>query len=134
MIHPKMIFPALISLIALAGCRPDETVSAYGAAGKTWQLVELNGQTVDQIATLTFPEEGRIAGEGPCNSYSAAMTVPYPWFEAGPIASTRRACPDLDFEADYFTALSEMTLSEVLGDTLILSTPEGAQMVFKSGA
>lgn len=81
-------------------------------------------------ATLRFPQAGQIAGEGPCNSYTGAMTVPYPWFDAAEITITRRACPQLAEETAYLAALSDMTLSEVLGDTLILSTPEGRKLVF----
>lgn len=120
----------LILGTALSACRRDETVTAYGAAGKTWQLVELDGETVSYTATLRFPEPGQIAGRAPCNSFSGAMTVPYPWFEASDVVATRAACPELPGETAYLTALSEMTLSEVLGDTLILSTPDGRKMVF----
>jgi heat shock protein HslJ len=58
------------------------------------------------------------------------MTVPYPWFDAGPIASTRLACPALDAEVAFFAALGQATLIEVGGDTLILSNPDGLKMVF----
>jgi heat shock protein HslJ len=40
------------------------------------------------------------------------------------------ACPDLDYEAHFFDTLSDMSLSEVLGNVLILSTPDGRKMVF----
>lgn len=122
------LFAALLS-----GCKKDETVTAYGGAGKIWVLVELDGKPVSTQATLIFPEPGKIAGRGPCNSFSATMTVPHPWFDAGPIAATRRACPDLPAEADYFAALSEMTIAEVLGDVLILSTDGERKMIFNSG-
>ncbi|TMM52987.1 META domain-containing protein [Sulfitobacter sabulilitoris] len=118
-----------LSILGFLGCA-DETVTAYGAADKTWRLTELSGQPFSANATLTFPARGKIAGSAPCNRYTADMTVPYPWFETGPIAATRRACPDLDAESLYFDTLRAMTLSEVLGDTLILSTPGGAHMVF----
>ncbi|WP_366140313.1 META domain-containing protein [uncultured Roseobacter sp.] len=115
---------------ALTACREDETLTAYGAAEKTWQLTELDGAAISYTASLRFPEPGRIAGTAPCNSFNGAMTVPYPWFEARDLVVTRRACPALTEETAYLSALTEMTLSEVLGDTLILSTPEGRSMVF----
>jgi heat shock protein HslJ len=58
------------------------------------------------------------------------MSVPYPWFEVGPILSTKMACPELTAEMQFFRALNAMTLSEVLDKTLILSTPEGREMLF----
>ncbi|WP_187429083.1 hypothetical protein ROLI_004840 [Roseobacter fucihabitans] len=129
----KYLFCALVAAVfILTGCQGDETVRAYGAADRTWRLVELDNASVIYDATLTFPETGQIAGKAPCNAYGATMAVPYPWFEAGPIAATRLACPDLDAEIAYFTALTQMSLSEVLGDTLLLSNDEGRIMVFKA--
>lgn len=122
----------IVFLFLIAACRQDESVRAYGAADKEWQLIELDGKPFDAKATLTFPEVGRIAGQAPCNRYSGSMTVPYPWFKAGPIAATKRACPDLASETAFFSALDAATLSEVLNDTLILSNTDGLSMVFKS--
>lgn len=121
---------ALILLVLNAACRGDETVAAYGAGDSLWHLTEIDGAAFSARATLGFPEAGRIAGEAPCNAYSGRMEAPYPWFAATEIAATRRACPDLAAEAVFFAALSEMTLAEVAGDTLILSTPGAREMVF----
>lgn len=124
----------LVSAMILANCAGDETVVAYGAADKVWRLVEIDDNAIDYTATLTFPEPGRLTGRAACNSFSTSMTTPYPWFETGPIATTRAICPEIKQEQTFLEALSEMTLSEVLGDTLILSTPEGRSMVFKADA
>ena len=124
---------ALVVLFLLAACRNDETVRAYGAADRVWLLQELDGEIFDASATLTFPNGGGIAGQAPCNTYGADMTSPYPWFVPGPIRATKRGCSRLLDENRFFTALTEMTLVEVLGDTLILRTPEGREMVFKAG-
>ncbi|WP_298974836.1 META domain-containing protein [uncultured Roseobacter sp.] len=132
MARKRLASAALASLVLVAGCYQDETVNAYGAAGKTWRLVEVDQSAVDYAATLIFPEPGRVTGKAPCNSYTGSMTAPYPWFEMGPIAATRMACPDLEAETAYFSALSEMSQSEVLGDTLILSTEDGRTMTFKA--
>lgn len=120
------------ALLAASACVGDETLRAYGAADRTWVLDSIDGQPFPARATVTFPEAGRIAGAAPCNRYSGAMTAPYPWFETGPLAATRMACPDLDAETAFFAALGAMTQSEVLGDTLILSTEDGREMLFKA--
>ena len=112
--------------------QPDETVRAYGAADKEWRLVELAGAEITVEITLTFPQPGNISGSAPCNHYAASMRVPYPWFEVGPIAATRRMCPEIETETAYFDALSEATLSEVLNNTLILSNNEHVLLVFKA--
>ncbi len=128
-----MIRAAPLVLVAfISACQGDETVAGYGAAGKIWHLTELNGAPFTAAATLQFPETGKIVVEGPCNRFSTAMTVPYPWFELGPIQSTKMACPDLDAEIAFFDALSSMSQSEVLGNVMILRTETEEEMVFKA--
>ena len=127
-----MKYVPIVLALALSGCFKDETVSGYTDTETVWKLAEIDGVATDQTVTLRFPEEGRITGQGPCNRYFAAQTVPYPWFKAGPIGSTKRACPDLKAETLFFQTLAKMTLSEVAGDTLILSNDDGAQMVFRA--
>lgn len=126
-----MLRPALLALVLpIVGCA-DETISGYADPGATYRLIEIAGETFDARATITFPEEGRVAGEAPCNRWSAAQSVPYPWFALGPIAATRRACPALEAERRFFAMLSEMTLVEVQGPVLILSDDDGRAMVFE---
>lgn len=122
---------ALPFAFALGLC-PDETVSGYAETETVWQLAELDGTPFQARATITFPQEGTVAGQAPCNSYTATQSVPIPWIEIRDIAATRLACPDLDSETVFFAALEEMTLVEVTLDILLLSTPEGREMVFKA--
>ena len=124
----RLLALALLSFIP--ACQPDETLRAYGAADRIWTLTEIDDENFEATATLQLSEEGTVSGKAPCNSYSAGMSVPYPWFEVGPIRSTKRACSELEQEFAFFEALKAMSLSEVLGDVLILSTPEGRKMVF----
>ncbi|WP_420556813.1 META domain-containing protein [Roseovarius sp.] len=119
-------------VVSLLNCSGDETLSGHGAADRTWQLEELDGTAFDSTATITFPEEGKIVGEAPCNRYFAAQLQPYPWFEAAEIGTTRRACPDLAQETAFLDALGAMSLAEVTETTLILSTPEGREMIFRA--
>ena len=95
-----------------------------------YALSELNGAAFPARATIGFPEEGKVVGDGPCNGYSAAQSAPYPWIALGPVAATKRACPDLEAEVAFFEALSRMTLIEVSGSALILSNDDGESLVF----
>lgn len=128
----KALFTMALVVASLAACRADETVRAYGGADRVWTLKLLNGANFPARATLTFPKTGEIAGEGPCNRYFGAMKVSYPWFEAGPIGSTRMACSEMAAETAFLAALEAATLSEVAGDTLMLSNTDGLEMVFKA--
>lgn len=122
---------ALPFAFALGLC-PDETVSGYAATTTIWELAEIDGAPFAQTATIAFPEEGVVTGQGPCNAYTATQSVPIPWIEIRDIAATRTACADLDAETAFFDALQDMTLVEVTLDVLLLTTPEGREMVFRA--
>ncbi|MDW4500522.1 META domain-containing protein [Sulfitobacter sp. D35] len=129
-----MRIAALISLfLPVAACYGgDETAHSYGGADRIWTLAEIDGAAFSARATLVFPGDGQVAGESPCNSYSGTNTAPYPWFELGPVRSTRRACPELEAESRFFAALEAMRLVEIQSDTMILSNDAGRQMVFRA--
>lgn len=125
----KSICILTLSLLALSACK-DETLSGYAPEKTTWVWQELDGQPAPARATLRLPEQGQVTGQAPCNSYSARQTVPYPWFKVETIAVTKMACSDLQAETEFFKALTQMTLAEVAGDTLLLSNEDGREMVF----
>ena len=125
-----MLRVALFLPLLLAACPKDETISGFADSSAIYALAELDGQRFAPRATISFPQEGLVKGNGPCNGYSAEQTVPYPWFKLSAIRATRRACPDLSREVEFLAALSEMTLIEASGDTLILRNDAGREMVF----
>lgn len=123
----------ILALFFWAADRPVETIYRYGGADHDWQLTQLRGADFTGTASITFPGATEIAGNGPCNSYSAQNILPYPWFKTGPIRATRMACPDLKQESAFFDALDDADLAIVEGDTLILSTEAGETLlIFKA--
>ena len=110
-------------LVLCTACIGDETLSGYAGAGSVWGLEEADGLPTGLAASLSLPRKGRIAGAGPCGAFEGAQTAPYPWFAAEDLTS----CPGGD---DFTEMLAAMTLSEVQGDILILSCPDGREMVF----
>lgn len=124
---------AMLVLIGLIpACQSDETAAGYGAAGAVWTLVEQDGARPPAHVTLSFGQDGTISGHAPCNAFTTTSTVPYPWFEPGTIAATKKACPDLPSESAFFTTLRAMAFVEVLGDTMILRNDAGVELVFKA--
>lgn len=123
---------AFAALSGLMQCSGDETVSGYGAGNVVWKLLDLDGAPFDARATLEFPEEGKLAGDAPCNRYFGTQSAPYPWFKLEQVGATRMACPDLDKETVFLDALQAMTLAEVAGDTLLLSNDDGREMLFQT--
>lgn len=123
---------ALSSLLALTACAADETVARYGGAGKVWALQDIDGAPFTARATLVFGARGEVSGQAPCNSYSTQQSLPYPWFKVETVRATKMACPDLKSETQFFAALDDMSLSEVAGQTLLLSNDAGRTMTFKA--
>lgn len=122
----------LFAATAIAQCTADETLTGYAPQNTVFALREIDGAPYAAVATLTLPERGMIAGQAPCNAYSTAITVPYPWFRVEAIAATKRACPSLAAETVFFDALAQMTLAEWSGDILVLSSETGREMVFEA--
>jgi heat shock protein HslJ len=58
-------------------------------------------------ATLTFPEVGKIAGNGSCNRFFGPGEISGATIKLGPLASTRMACPEavMNQEMKYLAAL-----------------------------
>ncbi|MEO1555189.1 MAG: META domain-containing protein [Pseudomonadota bacterium] len=124
----RIVTAALFGLIP--ACQSDETVAAYGGADATWTLVELDGAPFSERATLEFGADGQVSGQAPCNRFTFTNTVPYPWFETGPVAATKMACPNLEAESTFFASLSAMT-RVVIGDgQMVMANDEGGEMVF----
>lgn len=71
-------------------------------------LVSVQGQQSTYSAQISF-EAGRVAGLGPCNSFFADLTYSDAAFALGPIGATRKACPDLAAEAEFFKLLGQVT-------------------------
>lgn len=126
-----MLRISLILLIALASCRKDETISGRTGPSDVWVLNQISEAPVAERITIRFPEQGRVTGEGPCNSYFADQSAPLPWIDLGPIGATRRACPVLALETRYFGLLEQMSLVETLGDTLLMTADDGATLTYR---
>lgn len=126
-----MIRTLLFLTLTITACQTNETISGYTDADAIWVLSDLQGTHPQSQITLTFPEEGKIAGKAPCNRYFGTQTKPLPWFETGPIAATKIACPYLKEESKYFSALEATSLAEVSQTTLILSNENGLLLTFR---
>lgn len=109
---------ALIALLplTLAACLDDGSDIPHG----TYRLTGMPGGP-PPAATLVFEDDSTISGEAPCNLYHGQLQAPWPAFRPGPIAVTRRACPDLEAESRYFAALGAMTQGTLDGATLTLT-------------
>lgn len=120
-----------IALCATLAACEGNTADPAGSVDldREWRLIRMNGAPTTARATLTF-SGGTIGGSAPCNGYGGDMTASYPQFDAGPIISTKIACPELEAENAYFRALEAASMMNVAGDTLTLSTATAPVLVF----
>lgn len=128
----KKRYSLSLVICSLGACGPDETISGYAETDTSYNLSEIDKAPFVTTASIVFGKDGTVSGKGPCNTFSASQSAPYPWFALGPIASTRKACPHLQLETVYFEALADMSIAEVVGGTLILSNDAGREMVFQA--
>lgn len=102
--------------------------------GAPWTVTEIAGESpVDgALVTLDFGEDGRIAGNGPCNTYSATFRLTGEGLSMGPVISTKKACEaplmkqeqrflDLVGRAVRFEILPDRTLRLLTDDTTTVS-------------
>lgn len=119
-----------VALLLLLAATPA-AAQDWGGPEAVWRLTEMSGTQAPAGVELRFPEPGRISGKAPCNSFSGPLEGAYPAFQAGALAATRMACPDLEVEARFFELLSAMTAGLVEGDAMILTDGSGRHLVFQ---
>jgi heat shock protein HslJ len=89
-----------------ADTAPSKT--ALNLLGSEWQLEDLNGVAADHgQATLTFPEAGKVAGNGSCNRFFGSAEINGDVIKLSALGSTRMACPEavMNQESKYLEAL-----------------------------
>ena len=85
------------------------TTASFSLTGSEWLLEDLDGLgVVDTIqTTLTFPEAGKVAGNGSCNRFFGSVEVSGDALKLGPLGSTRMMCAEtvMNQETKYLNAL-----------------------------
>ena len=122
----------LLATALLVGCQKDETIAGQTTPDTIWVLTNLNDAPFEGRFTIQFGENGAVSGQMDCNRYTATQTAPLPWFELGPIASTKALCPAAQSEQAFSKTLGAAETAELQGNVLLISGPEG-ELVFSSG-
>jgi heat shock protein HslJ len=81
---------------------------AFNLLGSEWQLADLGGVAADHgQATLTFPEAGKVAGNGSCSRFFGSAEINGDAIKLSALGSTRMACPEavMNQESKYLEAL-----------------------------
>ena len=105
-------------------------------AGTRWRLTELEGKPVTlqegaQAPFLLLDEStGRVQGFGGCNAFTGGFEAPgHQQLVFSKVASTLRACPDVQTEGAFLRALSEVDNYAILDTTLSLAKARMAPLL-----
>ena len=82
--------------------------AAFNLSGSDWKLEDLGSGALDNSkATLSFPEAGKVAGNGSCNRFFGSAEINGDAIKLSALGSTRMACPEpvMNQESKYLEAL-----------------------------
>ena len=137
----------IVALLVAQGCAPDRQDEAATAPAKPaasgesmkpdvtltntyWKLVELNGGAVvageDRELHMTLRGDDQVGGYAGCNQFTGSVTVSGDGLSFGPIATTRRMCPDVMQQEDAFLqALESAHRFSISGEDLAIENANG---------
>lgn len=128
-----LLLLAAVAFITLQDMKPIADSSAdTPVTGIEWKPVSIGGQDVAQDAKLQlrFEVDGKLNGNGGCNSFFGNYTLTDAGIDIGSIGATRMACPEpqMDLETRFFLALEKASRFESRGKRLILSDDAGVEL------
>ncbi len=97
-----------------------------------WALIamegfeDVQGRYLKSSAIEIHVNDKRITGNSPCNQFSGGISVlTDERIELSMIASTKRACPDLDIESEFYERLQKARSYRLEELNLVLMDGEG---------
>ena len=110
---------------------------ATGLAGSAWQATAYNNGRQAVVSPITgtalrlqFLDGGQVSGSGGCNNFSGSWRLDGQRLSIGPLAATRKACPQpegvMAQEAAFLRALESATSARREGTSLELRTASDA--------
>ncbi len=135
----KLLLAATIAafVAACCPCRSYQKRTRRPLEGTAWQLIQLNGRTVQPESghyVVVFSQSDRsVAAEGACNKLSGSYTTDDKHsLHIGPLRSTRMTCPDLATEQAFAAALETATHYDMDGPMLLLLSDGELRAVFQA--
>ncbi|WP_260484177.1 META domain-containing protein [Sphingomicrobium flavum] len=105
---------------------PNPDYNSGGALERTnWTVTSVNGQFVERRDYYINFTPGEMSARFGCNTLSGDYSVSGSTLNAGPIRSTRMACPDMSAETSASNILSSPVQFTLNGDTLVLRNRQG---------
>src|SRR6185312_10356911 len=137
-IRYEIIVAAIVSFGAICmNCHPSNKITKNPADTQTllktplqethWTLVELMGKPVSdtperkEMYLILHKDQNRVEGNGGCNAFSGTYVLKNNEISFGPLVSTKMFCPGLQYENEFFKALSTANHYYLKNDTLSLT-------------
>ncbi|MDR1543571.1 MAG: META domain-containing protein [Prevotellaceae bacterium] len=89
--------------------------------GKTWQLVELNGNSVENEAFIVFGKDNRFNGNLGCNLMNGTYELNGSRIQFGQVISTKKLCLNMTVEDEFAKVLQVADSFYVSESELILN-------------
>lgn len=76
-------------------------------SGSEWRVTRFGRQAVESKAWIAFKSDGRVFGDTGCNRLTGGFTQDGAGISVGPLATTRKACPEplMRFETQFLAIL-----------------------------
>lgn len=128
----------LMSSLMLTSCGSSDNsgkTPKVSVKNTSWILYQLNGNTLksENDVTLNFSgSDNKVSGSAPCNNYTGTFNSSSGNLTFGPLASTKRMCPEMESETVFLNALQNTSSFKISGSELNLFDSGGKLlMIFK---
>lgn len=120
----------VVAVLSLSGCAPVSGKVPANLAGTRWLAEDIDGRGVmdDLQSTLEFAAPDSASGNLGCNRFTASFTQSGPGLRFGPVAATRRMCPEavMDQEGRFSAVLGRTRGALVKAPFLYLLDERGS--------
>jgi len=130
----KIIIIALCTFTVMSCAETQQVLQTAGRVQLDGQyaVTSVNGKTTNG-QTITFSGlSQKISGNGGCNDFFADYTLNNLSLNIGEIGSTRKACPNMDKENEFFNALSKVASYNKSDGVLTLYAQDNSTVIVQA--
>lgn len=130
----RMAAVGILAAVATACDTVSEvTGSSYPYEGTTWVVEDIDGQGVVDFAQtrIGFADDGRVNGNGGCNTFFGSYQIEEDVVRFSPMATTQMLCEPavVDQEAAFMAALDRVEAIRVEEGIMYMDDADGATIV-----
>lgn len=132
MAFPIIPIAAILVGVGLTACAkaasaPKPGATLYELAGSEWSPRNSTNSNTGQF--VQFKSGGELIGSGGCNNFFGNYDLNGTQLKIGPLASTKKACPNLREEQAFLKALQDSRRIEATHLSLMLFDEAGTKIL-----